>query len=295
MYYYVVTLKKSDTGGKGFLTEQLFLILPLFVVLLIALSIAYLSISVDAPRISIVPFFQEYETRTILINVLFFVSIASLSIPFLYFILKKGWTSLLEKMFAIGGGLLTLFISGILGIYLFKQFPSLIILFLLWLFDFFVALSIALTIAGVFSEETRNALFMMYSSVAGSFLGMGIPMFSMVHILFSLCIIDLVSYRAGLLKKIADLSEEGRIFVRLRHSDRELMIGLGDLIYYSMLASYSLVNFGILTAIFSTFLILIGCLLMFLYTTKGEILPGLPIPFGLGLIPIIIKLTSLLI
>jgi len=284
--------KKVIEVARGFLTKQLFLISPLFAVLVIALCIAYLSISVGAPRISVVPFFQEYEMRAILVNVLFLAGIASLSIPLLYYTLKKGWTSLLEKMFATGGGILTLFLSGILSIHLFKLVTSILLFLLVWLFDFFIALSIALTVAGVFSEETRNVLFMMYSSVAGSFLGMGIPMFSMVHILFSLCVIDLMSYRAGLLKKIADFSEGERIFVRLRYSDRESLIGLGDLIYYSMLASYSLVNFGILTAIFSTSLILLGWILTFVCTMKSEIFPGLPIPIGLGLIPIIVQLTS---
>ena len=282
-------------GGKGFLREHLVLILPVFGVLFIAVCIAYLSISVDAPRISVVPFFQEREIKTTLINVLLFVSIASLSIPFLYFTLKKGWVSLLERMFATGGGLLTLFLSGILSLQIFELFPSFLVDFLVWLCNFFIAFSIAFTVTGLFSEETRNVMFIMYSSVAGIFLGMGIPMFSMVHILFSLCIIDLVSYRAGILQKIGSLSDGEAIFVRLRYSDRELTVGLGDLIYYSMLASYSLANFGILTAVFSTFLILIGWILTFFYTMKREIFPGLPIPFGLGLIPIVIKLISFLI
>jgi len=290
-YYYMVA-QKVILVARGFLTKQLFLILPLFVVLVIALCIAYLSISVGAPRISIVPFFQEREIRAILINVLFFVSIASLSIPFIYFTLKRGRISLLEKMFAMGGGFLTLFLSAILGIHLFKLVTAIYLFLIVWLFNFLIALSIALSVAGVFSEEIRNVLYLMYSSVAGCFLGMGIPVFSMVYILFSLCIVDLVSYRAGVLKKISDFSEGERIFVRLRYSRKELVIGLGDLIYYSMLASYSLVNFGILTAIFCTFLILIGWIFTFVYTMKKEIFPGLPIPFGLGLIPIIVQLTS---
>lgn len=286
---------KTVHDSKAFSARRIVLVLPVFGVIFIALCIAYFLISVDAPRISVVPYFQEREMKTTLINALFFVSIASLSIPFLYFTLKRGWISVLEKMFATVGGLLTLSLSGILSIQIFKLFPSFLVVFIVWVCLFLIAFSIAFTVMDVFSEETRNVVYMMYSSVAGSFLGMGIPMFSMVHILFSLCIIDLIAYRAGLLNRIADLSQGEAIFARLRYSDRELIVGLGDLIYYSMLASYSLVNFGVLTAIFSTFFILIGWIVSFSYTMRREIFPGLPIPFGLGLIPIVIRVVYLLV
>lgn len=265
-------------------------VLPLVAVLLVALGIAYLTISVDAPMISIVPFSHEDETE-IMMNVFFILIIASLSSPFLYLTLKKGWISLLEKMFAVGGGFLTLFLTGVLSMHLFRMYPSFFMFFQVWLCIFFITLSIAFTIAGVFSEGIKNVIFMTYSSVSGSFLGMGIPTFSMVYILFFLCIIDLLYYRAGLLKKIVNISKGRAIFVRLRYSDRELFIGLGDLTYYSMLAAHSFVNFGITTAIFSTFLTLAGWNLTSFLTKKTDIFPGLPIPLGLGLIPIIADLA----
>lgn len=271
---------------KGFLTKQLLLVLPVFAVLLVALFIAYLSVSVDAPKISILPFPEEADLKTTLLNALIFVGIASLSLPFVYFSLKRGWISLVQKMFAIGGGLLTLSLSGVLTVHLYNLFPSGLVLIPAWLFYFFISFSIAFTVTGIFSEEMRNVMYMMYSSVAGSFLGMGIPMFSMVHILFALCIVDLVSYRTGVLGKIAHLSGE-TIFVRLRYQDRELMVGWGDLVYYSMLASYSLVNFGPLTAISSTLLILMGWVFTLFFTTKSQVFPGLPIPIALGIIPIV--------
>jgi len=292
VYYYIV-VQKVVVVARGFLAKQLLLILPLFVVLVIALCIAYLSISVGAPRIPVVPFLQEYEMKAILVNVSFFVGIASLSISLVYSALKKGWTSLLEKVFAMGGGILTLFLSGILSINLFKLVTSIFLFLLVWFFNFFIAFSIALTVAGVFSEETRNVLFMMYSSVAGSFLGMGIPMFSMVYILLSVSLIDLVSYRIGILGKIADLSEGEAIFFRYRYSDKELLIGWGDLVYYSMFASYSLVNFGALITIFSFLLILIGWVFTFFFMTRIKIFAGLPIPITLGLMPIMLELNPI--
>lgn len=275
---------------KRFLREQLVFALPIFAVLLIALSTAYLSVSLDAPRIPIVPFYQEGEIKTIMINVLFVISIASLSVPFFYFALKKRCVYLLERMFTLGGGLLTLFFSGVFSWHLFKLFPSFLTIMLSWVGMFFIGLSIAFTVTNVFSEETRNIVSMIYGSVAGSFLGMGVPMFSMVFILISLCVLDVVFIRS-LMKSINVLLEKEKVFVRLKYSNMELMIGFGDLIYYSMFVSYSVVNFGTLTAIVSTFLILVGLIFTFFYTTKSEVFPGLPIPIGLGMIPVIIKLT----
>ncbi|MCW3977704.1 MAG: hypothetical protein NWE77_07210 [Candidatus Bathyarchaeota archaeon] len=274
-----------------FLAKHLIFILPVLAVLSFALFIAYLSASVEAPRVSIVPFSLEGGVTAVLVNVSFIASVISLSLPFIYLTLKKGWTSLIEKMFAICGGGLTLLLSGILAIHLLELFPSFLLLISIWLFSFFICVSIVFAVAGVFSEEMRNLVFMMYSSVVGSLLGMGIPMFSMLFILIYLCAIDLLSFKLGLLRRIVTLSED-RVFFRLKYSDRELVVGLGDLIFYSMLGSYSLVNFGASIAVLSTFLILVGWIVTFIYTTKSEVFPGLPIPLGLGMIPIVVEITS---
>lgn len=277
-----------------FLAKHLIFILPVLAVLSFALCIAYLSASVEAPRVSIVPFSLEGGVTAVLVNVSFIASVISLSLPFIYLTLKKGWTSLIEKMFAVCGGGLTLLLSGILAIHLLELFPSFLLLISIWLFSFFICVSIVFAVAGVFSEEMRNLVFMTYSSVVGSLLGMGIPMFSMLFILIYLCAIDLLSFKLGLLRRIVTLSED-RIFFRLKYSDRELIVGLGDLIFYSMLASYSLVNFGASIAFLSTFLILVGWIVTFIYTTKSEVFPGLPIPLGLGMIPIVVEITSSMI
>ena len=90
------------------------------------------------------------------------------------------------------------------------------------------------------------------------------------------------------------LEEEG-VFVSFKYQDKELMIGLGDIIYYSMLSSFALVNFGVYIAILSTFLILIGVVTTFFSATKNEIFPGFPIPTGLGIIPMLISVFTNLI
>lgn len=281
----VATLQRSR--------KFLILIMPVFSVLLIALFMTHISISIDVPRTSIVPFFQEVGIETIFINALFFIIIASLSASVFVFFLVR-WMNIVEKLFAIGGGLLTLFFTSIQSLFLFQRFPSLLSFMLIFFTTFSTALSIVFTIVGVFSEETGNVLYLIYCSVTGCFLGMGIPLFSMVFIMSALCVLDYVYVRKGLMKKIHLLDEAGRIFFRFEYSKRELMIGIGDLLLYSMLASYSLVNFGVVTAIFSTSLVLIGWVITFFHTMKTEVSPGLSIPIGLGLVPIVTNLLGFL-
>ncbi|MEM3061395.1 MAG: hypothetical protein QW265_03205, partial [Candidatus Bathyarchaeia archaeon] len=60
-------------------------------------------------------------------------------------------------------------------------------------------------------------------------------------------------------------------------------IGMGDVVFYSMLASTAMINFG-LAEFFTTSLgILIGVFLSFKILEKRELFPGLPLALGLGL------------
>ena len=278
--------------GSALMRKQLLSVLPVFVVLAVALAMTYLSVSVGAPRISIVPFPHESQAELIVVNALFFVGITSLSIPLIYIAFKRKFLLAVENMFVIEGGLLTVLSIGIMSDHLIALSPSFVTIFAIWMCYFLIALSTVFILTGVFSEGARTVIFTVYSSVAGSFLGMGIPAFSTLLILISSSLIDVIYFRTGHLKIVGELSEKGRIFVRLGHADKELLIGLGDLIYYSMLASSSLLNFGFPTAAFSCFMIVTGCFLTFVYAAKSEIFPGLPIPIGLGLIPIAIQLIG---
>jgi hypothetical protein len=96
-------------------------------------------------------------------------------------------------------------------------------------------------------------MFLINGAVTGGFLGLGVPKFSMIFILISLCIIDFLFIRSSFINDIVETPEKNRIAVKIRYASIEYEIGIGDLLYYSMLASYSLVNFGSVTAIFQLF------------------------------------------
>ena len=292
----LMPIGKGETGQKSSsliknIREKLFLLMPVFAVLFFAIVIAYISDILNIPRIPVVPFAKEKEIKAILFNTLFFVFLVSFGLVFVYMTLKKGRVAILEKMFGIGGGFLTLAFGAIISLLVSQQHPSFTILLLLSLYIIIVSLSIIFLLFGILSEETRNLIYMVYSAVVGSFLGMGIPTFSMTCILLSICIIDLISYRTGFLKRLVDLSEGKTIFFRVKYAKKELFIGWADLVYYSTFASYTFTNFGTLTAAFSVLLIAIGCVITFFFTSKREIFAGLPIPVVLGLMPVLLNLN----
>ena len=64
---------------------------------------------------------------------------------------------------------------------------------------------------------------------------------------------------------------------------KELQMGLGDLVFYSMLSGAMLLKIGLLSYLLASAGILIGSFATFLLLEKKQIFPGLPIPILLGL------------
>jgi presenilin-like A22 family membrane protease len=60
-------------------------------------------------------------------------------------------------------------------------------------------------------------------------------------------------------------------------------MGLGDLVFYSMLTGTMLFNFNIFACIVSIVGIMAGSIITFFMLQKKEIFPGLPFPILLGL------------
>lgn len=283
-------IKNKIKKRKDRIKHSFILLFPILAVIILALVLTYLTIIVDLPKVHIVPFLEESELQ-ILMNVMFFACIFSISVPLICVLLKKGLAHWIEKIFAMAGGTLTLIFCGSLNIYLFQKYQTFLVFIIVWICTFFIALSILFSVLELFSERVTNNLSLIYCSIAGSFLGLGIPLLSMVIILGVLPILDVIFYRLGVLTKIINLAEGTSIFISLKHRNSELIVGVGDLIYYAMLTSYSLVHFGVLTSFISSLLILLGVVFTIFWATEKKALPGLLLPFTMGLIPLIFHLS----
>jgi len=272
------------------LMRNLLFLFPVLFVAAASTLITYLSMTTNLPKISFVPYVQENEIKRVLLNVIFFVGLTSSSMLFIHYALKIGMMNLIEKLFGIGGGLLTILFFSLLSYTVFQPIRTLLGLFMIWLCPVILILIMILTIFGTLPEHLKDFVFLVYSSVTGSFLGLGIPTLSMIHILIAVCIIDLLFYRLGILRQTFNPSKGQSIYFKIKGSGKELLVGWGDLVYYSMFTSYSLANFGSFITILSGVLFLIGWFSTIFFATDKEAFPGLPIPILLGLMPILFVL-----
>ncbi|MEM3506245.1 MAG: hypothetical protein QW589_04620 [Candidatus Bathyarchaeia archaeon] len=121
------------------------------------------------------------------------------------------------------------------------------------------------------------------SSLTGVFLGISIPIISSIALMMALIIYDCIAVFKGplkdLVKKVSIEEFSGATFTY-----EGLTMGMGDLVFYSMLASVAMVNFGLIAFLASSMGILIGVFISFKMLEKRELFPGLPFALGLGLL-----------
>lgn len=124
-------------------------------------------------------------------------------------------------------------------------------------------------------------------SLTGTFLGVSIPTMTATVLLIALAVYDLVSVYRGPIGKIAEMADledfKGAVL-----TVGDLTIGMGDLVFYSMLVSNAMVNFGELAYVGAFAGVLIGSFLGFKMLERRDVFPGLPIAICLGLIAMIV-------
>ena len=124
-------------------------------------------------------------------------------------------------------------------------------------------------------------------SLTGTFLGASIPTMTAIVLLIALAVYDLVSVYRGPIGKIAEMADledfKGAVL-----TVGDLTIGMGDLVFYSMLVSNAMVNFGTLAYVGSFAGVVVGSFLGFKMLERREVFPGLPIAICFGLVAMII-------
>ncbi len=118
--------------------------------------------------------------------------------------------------------------------------------------------------------------------LTGTFLGVSIPTLTAIALLLALAAYDLFAVYKGPIGKMAqstDLEEfTGAVFTY-----GDLMVGMGDMVFYSMLASNSMMNFGPLPFLAASVGLVIGAYLGFKMLEGRDMFPGLPFAIVLGL------------
>ena len=126
------------------------------------------------------------------------------------------------------------------------------------------------------------AAIIVVGGMTGAFLGVSIPMLTAIVLLLALAAYDLFAVYRGPIGKMAqsaDLEEfTGAVFTY-----GDLTVGMGDMVFYSMLASISMINFGTLPFVAAAVGVIVGAYLGFKMLEGRDMFPGLPFAVVLGL------------
>lgn len=143
--------------------------------------------------------------------------------------------------------------------------------------------SLALSLAIYKSKGPLHlAAIILIGGMTGTFLGVSIPTLTASALLLALAGYDLFAVYKGPIGKMAqsaDLEEfTGAVFTY-----GDLTVGMGDMVFYSMLASNSMMNFGPLPFVAAAIGLIIGAYLGFKMLEGRDMFPGLPFAVILGL------------
>jgi len=120
-------------------------------------------------------------------------------------------------------------------------------------------------------------------AMVGTFLGASIPTLTTIVLLLGLAGYDIFAVFKGPIGKIAEKTDlENLSGATLTFGD--LTVGLGDLVFYSMLASHAMLSFGFLTYVMAFAGIIVGTYLGFKMLERRSTFPGLPFSLILGLV-----------
>jgi presenilin-like A22 family membrane protease len=125
-------------------------------------------------------------------------------------------------------------------------------------------------------------------SLTGTFLGVSVPMLTAVVLLAALALYDFVSVYRGPIGKLAQMTDleelKGAVF-----TVGDLTIGMGDLVFYSMVVSTAMMNFGMIAYVGAFLGVSSGSFLSFKMLERREMFPGLPFAVGLGLAAMLVS------
>jgi presenilin-like A22 family membrane protease len=113
-------------------------------------------------------------------------------------------------------------------------------------------------------------------------------MLTAVVLLAALALYDFVSVYRGPIGKLAQMTDleelKGAVF-----TVGDLTIGMGDLVFYSMVVSTAMMNFGMIAYVGAFLGVSSGSFLSFKMLERREMFPGLPFAVGLGLAAMLVS------
>jgi presenilin-like A22 family membrane protease len=253
-------------------------LVPILASLLFGLGCAYLLLTQPVPSLPVTPFPEETVSGPFG-NALYFVVIVAVGATVLYLLLKWKNRRVITFLTAFALTAASLLLSVFYLSVIFASVPNSEILVILLSIIVTVIVDLAIFRLG---SKVRNGVVVCLGGALGVFFGVSIPFLSALLILVFLAVYDVFAVYKGPVGKIAYAGLDQ--LKGLSFSFRDIQMGLGDLVFYSMLGGCMLFNFGLFSYVVSVAGILVGAFLTFVMLEKKGIFPGLPFPVFLGLV-----------
>ena len=246
-------LKPAEKEEDKFKFQIIYLV-PILASMLFGLACAYLLVPlpVDIPVTPI----PETTPGAPFGNALYFVVLIAISATVFYFLLKRKSKNIIKALIIVALTTAALLLSLVYLSVILSYFPIIDNLYVL------IALSVALAVLfdlAIFrlGSTARNIAVVALGGALGIFFGKWIPLYSGVIILVFLAIYDVIAVYRGPVGKIAASSGLDQL-QGLSFSFKDIQMGLGDLVFYSMLIG--VMFFSFLPSVLPTIMAIVGIL-----------------------------------
>jgi presenilin-like A22 family membrane protease len=260
---------------------QFIYLVPILASMLFGLACAYLIAPQQSEAIPVTPI-PETTPGAPFGNALYFVVLIAISATLFYFLLKRKSKNIIKGLIIVALTAASLLLSVVYLSAILAFFPFIDNLWVIIALSIVVAVLFDLSIFR-FGSIARNVAVVAIGGALGIFFGFSIPLYSAVIILVFLAVYDIIAVYKGPMGKIAVSGLDQ--LQGLSFSFKDIQMGLGDLVFYSMLMGIVFFNFtpNFLPTIMAIVGILVGSIITFFALEKKGIFPGLPFPIMLGL------------
>lgn len=221
------------------------------------------------------------------VNAVLFVSASGSAATVIYYLLKRNVFHVIRFIMAVAFSILTfslsiLYINLVLQIMRFDIYPWIALVFS-------IPVTLLVVVQVIFKRIVGGeVVILILGGASGALLGRVIPMSSAFLILTLLAVYDVIAVFRGPVGKIAKKGLEhipGASF-----TFRDIHVGLGDLVFYSMLVDRVFLSYGWVPCLASMIGVLLGSFLSFVLVERVGMFPGLPLPIIFGLLGAIVLL-----
>jgi presenilin-like A22 family membrane protease len=228
---------------------------------------------------------QVYGISAAVANTVIFVVLATVGALFVIALLKYGRENLLRYILIVAFvfiGFVIVVIFGSVFLVVFLEVDAVLASAILFAFILTSALAFIMVDA---DNRRKNGTLLVIGSGIGAFLAFVLGIWTSILLLIGISIYDYFSVKRGPIRTIVELTDDDPDRLgALAVSSAEWDIGLGDVAFYGMMTVVAILNFGYLSTLFTTIGIIAGFRITLRMLETRGLMPGLPIPVGLGLL-----------